>query len=551
MDLKSHSAFLAAPFTNPVGACRSRGARHRHLEVRARGDEPRAGSDLRVLVRRARINGRGAADAARRRHLRRAHLSSARTVGVHPPHAAASLPWSGDPRDRHERLGGGGVQAAHRRDDSVAHGAAGGTVVPAALVGQRAARPVVRLDDWAGGRCGDDARQRGGTNLRDLLPRRRASKVRTGGNERLVFLHHQCLQGAVQRRARTDSWADTGVECRAQPLDRRRHLRGPLAHGAHPAEAIRRAAARIRLRGGAAAPGHPVMCGRFSFARHVLAMAGAVMLCVSTNARAQPQELKWAGDPEGGAPFVEADPADPNQVTGFDGEIEELIAKGIQGTPRFLFVPYGSIDQAIERGTADIGLSGMEDTPARRAAMATTIPYYAFREVLAVRDADAGALRRLADLKGRRVGTLGGTIAYEILLQGERRFGLEAVSYDDDVHPYSDLLLGRVDAVLLDNVLAERRRKSMTGITVQPAAVAIIPYVGVLAARNASLRDAANEVLRRAMRDGTLERIFRKWGVWNDDQPALYASLGARGPVPGGTRSGMNEPIGLATLGRW
>src|SRR4029078_6994366 len=155
--------------------------------------------------------------------------------------------------------------------------------------------------------------------------------------------------------------------------------------------------------------------------------------------------------------------------------------------------------------------------------MATTIPYYAFREVLAVRDADVTRFRGLADLRGRRVGTLGGTIAYEILLQGEGRYGLQAVSYDDDVHPYSDLLLGRVDGVLLDNVLAERRRKSMRGINVQPGATAISHYVGVLAARNASLRDATNEVLRTAMRDGTLERIFRKWNVWKDDQPALLS----------------------------
>jgi polar amino acid transport system substrate-binding protein len=33
------------------------------------------------------------------------------------------------------------------------------------------------------------------------------------------------------------------------------------------------------------------------------------------------------------------------------------------------------------------------------------------------------------------------------------------VSYEDDVHPYSDLVIGRVDAVLLDNVLAERRQR--------------------------------------------------------------------------------------------
>ena len=187
----------------------------------------------------------------------------------------------------------------------------------------------------------------------------------------------------------------------------------------------------------------------------------ALCALLGVRAVAQQSDLRWAGDLEGGAPFVEADPNDPNKLTGFDVEIAELIARGLKRTPHFQFVPYGSIDQAIERGTAEIGLSGMEDTPTRRAAMATTIPYYAFREVLAVRDADAGRFRTLADLRGRRVGTLGGTMAYEILLQGERQHGLEAVSYDDDVHPYSDLLLGRIDGVLLDNVLAERRRKTM------------------------------------------------------------------------------------------
>ena len=30
------------------------------------------------------------------------------------------------------------------------------------------------------------------------------------------------------------------------------------------------------------------------------------------------------------------------------------------------------------------------------------------------------------------------------------------------------------------------------------------------------------------MRDGTLERIFRKWNVWNDDQPALYRAAARR-----------------------
>jgi polar amino acid transport system substrate-binding protein len=286
---------------------------------------------------------------------------------------------------------------------------------------------------------------------------------------------------------------------------------------------------------------------RSSFSLSLALAAG--LLGVGVSLVAQEPELKWAGDPEGGAPFVEADPADPSKLTGFDVEIAEVLAQGLHRTPKFVFVPYASIDQSIERGTADVGLSGVEDTPARRASMATTIPYYAFREVLAVRSGDAQRFQGLADLAGRRVGTLGGTIAYEILLRAERTHGLQAVSYDDDVHPYSDLLLGRLDAVLLDNVLAERRRRAMPGITVQPRAVATSHYVGVLAARNAPLRDAVNEVLRTAMRDGTLERIFRKWNVWNADQAALYARLLAREAVP--PVSGIDDAIGVADISRF
>lgn len=242
-------------------------------------------------------------------------------------------------------------------------------------------------------------------------------------------------------------------------------------------------------------------------------------------------DFRWAGDPEGGAPFVEADPRRPDQLVGFDVEIAELIARKINRRPQFINITFTSIDQSIERGDAEIGLSGIEDTPARRATMAPTIPYYEFREVLSVRNADRARFRTLADLKGRRVGTLGGTIAYDILLNAEREFGVQPVSYDDDVHPYSDLVIGRIDAVLLDNVLAERRARNLSGFAIQPQSVAIGHYVGILAARNSALRDQINDILRTAMRDGTLESIFRKWRVWNDDQPRLYARLLAAQPV--------------------
>jgi polar amino acid transport system substrate-binding protein len=280
---------------------------------------------------------------------------------------------------------------------------------------------------------------------------------------------------------------------------------------------------------------------------NLLALGAA--LAASAILAGQPRELRWAGDPEGGAPFVEADPSRPDEVVGLDVEIADLLARGLGQTPRFVTVAFTSIDQSVARGDAEIGLSGIEDTPARRATLASTIPYYEFHEVLSVRDADAVRFRTLEDLRGRKVGTLGGTIAYEILLHAERDHGLQAISYDDDVHPYSDLVLGRVDAVVLDHVLAERRRHFIPGFRIQPGTVAVGHYVGVLAPQNAHLRDACNEILRGAMRDGSLERILRKWGVWNTDQPALYARLVAGQPVP--AIVGLDESAGLAAMSRW
>ena len=249
-------------------------------------------------------------------------------------------------------------------------------------------------------------------------------------------------------------------------------------------------------------------------------------------ASARADEFVWAADAEGGAPFVQADPSHPDIVVGFDVEVADLIARGLGRTPRFVNITFTSIEQSVQRGDADIGLGGIEDTATRRTALAPTLPYYEFREVLSVRDADAGRFRTLEDLAGRRVATLGGTIAYEILLRAERRLGLTAVSFDDDLHPYSDLVLGRVDAVLLDHVVAERRHRALTGFTIQSGSVATGHYIGVLAARNGPLRDVINERLLGAMRDGTLERIFRKWNVWNDDQPRLYRRLLAGERVP-------------------
>ncbi|HJQ39763.1 MAG TPA: ABC transporter permease subunit [Thermoanaerobaculia bacterium] len=258
-----------------------------------------------------------------------------------------------------------------------------------------------------------------------------------------------------------------------------------------------------------------------------------LLLVLAAAAHGQQKILRWGGDSEGGAPYVEADPNDPANVVGFDVEVAEEIAKGLGRKAQFVQVAWASIDQSVQRGDFDIGMSGVEDSPAKRAALAATIPYYEFTETITVRAADRDRFRSLEDLRGRRVGTLGGTMAYDRLLEAQKTLGITPVSYDDDVHPYEDVVAGRLDAVLLDNIIAARAMKRTPGLhTHYDRPVATGHYIAVLARENGALRDQVNEILKARMRDGTLERIYRKWEIWDQYQAKFFAESGGQAILP-------------------
>jgi polar amino acid transport system substrate-binding protein len=276
----------------------------------------------------------------------------------------------------------------------------------------------------------------------------------------------------------------------------------------------------------------------------------SLLLPAAAYAQSRP-ELRWGGDAEGGAPYVEADPGDPSRVVGFDVDVAGLLALGLDRVPRFIQVGFTSLDAAAARGDFDVGLSGIEDSPARRSRLAVTIPYYEFREVLTVRQADGARFRTLADLRGRRVATLGATLAYDLLVDAQARDGIMPVTYEDDVHPYSDLALGRVDAVALDFILAQRGVRRNDGLVNQPAPLAVGHYVGVLAPGQTALRDRMDVILRDAMRDGRLESIFRRWNVWNEDQPRLYARLLSDASPNPVAPSSLAPANGAGTMSAW
>jgi polar amino acid transport system substrate-binding protein len=68
-----------------------------------------------------------------------------------------------------------------------------------------------------------------------------------------------------------------------------------------------------------------------------------------------------------------------------------------------------------------------------------------------------------------------------------------------------------------------------------------------MAKSNVALRDRINDILRARMRDGTLERIYRKWNIWDAYQKPFFASVmtgASTQPHPAGSIA----PLGMTDV---
>jgi len=233
-------------------------------------------------------------------------------------------------------------------------------------------------------------------------------------------------------------------------------------------------------------------------------------------------ELRWGGDLQGGEPYVFEDEQRPGERQGFEVEIADALARELGVRARFMQNDWSNLVPALERGDFDVILNGLEETAERRARIRLSLPYYTYGETLAVR-ADS-AVTKLADLAGRRVGTLNQTVASDIL-EASR---VEVVLYEGQQEPYLDLARGRTEAVLLDHVIADRYGCPLKELRCLPDDVARGHYVLGMGKDAPALQGAVNQALLRLRQTGELERILRRWKLWDArQQPVEAAAAGA------------------------
>ena len=88
-------------------------------------------------------------------------------------------------------------------------------------------------------------------------------------------------------------------------------------------------------------------------------------LLLATAAPALAQDLVWAGDAEGGAPYVLPDPKDPSRTIGFEYDFASALAQRMGRTAKFQQNKWDGLVPGLERGEYDIVINGLEITAER------------------------------------------------------------------------------------------------------------------------------------------------------------------------------------------
>ncbi|MFZ6006923.1 MAG: ABC transporter substrate-binding protein/permease [Nitrospirota bacterium] len=228
--------------------------------------------------------------------------------------------------------------------------------------------------------------------------------------------------------------------------------------------------------------------------------------------------LLWGSDAEGGAPYAFPDPKDPSRLIGFEVDLAEAIARELGVKARQSQNAWDSLIPALKRGDFDMVMNGIEITPQRQAEVLFSLPYYIYTEQLVVRKEET-KIKDINDLKGKKIGTLSGAVAQDILTN---LGGVDVKIYSGQVEPYEDLALGRLDAVLLDLPIAAYYAKPNPKLkyTGNPVGEG---FYGIAIRKDADeLKKKIDEILIKLLKSGELKKIYEKWDLWNETQEKLF-----------------------------
>jgi polar amino acid transport system substrate-binding protein len=241
----------------------------------------------------------------------------------------------------------------------------------------------------------------------------------------------------------------------------------------------------------------------------ILAIAAVFsLLAACSNAEEQDNELVIGIDDKF-APMGFRD--EDNEIVGFDIDLAKAAAEKMGTTAVFQPIDWKTKETELSSGRIDLIWNGYTITDERKEKVLFTKPYLENAQVV-VTLADS-TLTKLDDLAGKVVGIQSLSSAADALNAHPIKSEIETVTeFSDNVLALTDLKTGRVDAVVIDEVVIDYYMSQEEGtFKVLDESLAPEQYGVGVKKGNEALLEKLQKALDEMNEDGTAAEISKKW----------------------------------------
>lgn len=196
------------------------------------------------------------------------------------------------------------------------------------------------------------------------------------------------------------------------------------------------------------------------------------------------------------------------EVVGFDVDLIKYIAKKLGVKPKFIQVTSKTRIPMVQSGTIDIAAASMTHKVKRDLPIDFTISYYFDgQSILARKDCKAKSYK---DFAGKRVGVIQGATGGENFKRVCPKVKL--VYFQEYPQAVMALKRGKIDAISTDYTWCATQAKNSNGaFKVIGEPFTFEPYGMGVRENESNFRDAINFAIQDAVRDGTYQKLYRKW----------------------------------------
>lgn len=211
-----------------------------------------------------------------------------------------------------------------------------------------------------------------------------------------------------------------------------------------------------------------------------------------------------------------------NQPAGYDVEVAREIARRI-GVAKVVFIAdsYKNFVEGLKAGKYDVVMNDLTPTPERARQVDFAAPYGVedFRIFVKTSRAD---IKGVADLRGKRIGVTTGTSNESWARDNLKSSQIHA--YDNGGFAYSDLNNGRLDAAIASHFSGQMVARALK-VPIKEVGEPLVYQLSApaLPKGQPALLAAMSGAVDAMLKDGTIDRLARKWVGADYDMPAMIA----------------------------